>query len=666
VSSIEILSISLGNSIVRKVAAIWLNIRGKATDATLSELVDNQVSDSLTRRRLVRELERLVDTVADRLSSVVEAEFRNLPAAERAAAMLAVSETLNRADLTKENLLAADFDPITLYRQVRRSSGSVDRLALSEPAAVLYDLLLKEACTEVAEIASSFSTRNNDAVTELLRRETDLVQRVEQLLSTLPVQDTSDPVQVFESSYRRALVSRLDHLELVGVALPPSTRRLPLSATYTDLNVKLRDRAMPVQWALVESSRLVLCGEAGSGKTTLLSWLAITAAKESLTGPLTRWNDMLPFYLPMREINSRPLPTPREFPGYLIPELAAEDVSSNVERRLANGRALLLVDGIDELSQEDRRRASAWLAELVDIYPETRVVVTSRPAAIPINWLQEAGFVSCEILPLERDSIHNLVRQWFLAIDRESEVHQALQYSDTLLANIESNASLENLASSPLMCTLLCAVSYTHQRLPSRQSELYRTFCETLLDRRDQERGIPGSYLISRADTLALLGDLALWMLMADTSNISLRDMKMRIDRTLHALFHASLDTSEVVRYLLERSGMLREPAPGYIQFIHESLQAYLAAREVIENGDVAALAARAVDDRWHDVIVSAAGEARAMQADTLLRGLLHEIRIDLTHRTSLSNLATECLANVKRLDPDLRQELLAAIDRLS
>ena len=153
-------------------------------------------------------------------------------------------------------------------------------------------------------------------------------------------------------------------------------------------------------------------------------------------------------------------------------------------------------------------------------------------------------------------------------------------------------------------------------------------FCETLLERRDQERGIPGSYFISRADTLALLGDLALWMLTKDTSDIRIPDMRLRIKRTLHVLHHTALDTNEVVRYLLERSGMLREPAAGYIQFIHESLQAYLAAREVLENGDVSLLAEKANDVRWRDVIVSAAGEAQAQQADMLLRGLLLESRL--------------------------------------
>ena len=216
-SNMEIL---LGSSIIKQVAAVWLNIRGESTNATLSELaIDSQkVSDSLTRRRLNRELDRLVDTVADRLSTVVDTEFRDLPAVVKSTLRQCwlSPKLLSKADLSKESLLAADFDPMTLYQQIRRSSGGIDHLDLSESATNLYNLLLKEACTEIVQIASSLPTFSNDAISEVLRRETDLIQRVEQLLSTLPMQDASDPVQVFESSYRRALVSRLDHLELVG------------------------------------------------------------------------------------------------------------------------------------------------------------------------------------------------------------------------------------------------------------------------------------------------------------------------------------------------------------------------------------------------------------------------------------------------------------------
>ncbi|MFD0486407.1 NACHT domain-containing protein [Saccharopolyspora spinosporotrichia] len=50
-------------------------------------------------------------------------------------------------------------------------------------------------------------------------------------------------------------------------------------------------------------------------------------------------------------------------------------------RQLLAGRALLLVDGVDELTDGERPKVRRWLGRLLRSYPRTRIVVTSRPAA---------------------------------------------------------------------------------------------------------------------------------------------------------------------------------------------------------------------------------------------------------------------------------------------
>ncbi len=64
----------------------------------------------------------------------------------------------------------------------------------------------------------------------------------------------------------------------------------------------------------------------------------------------------------------------------------------------------------------------------------------------------------------------------------------------------------------------------------------------------------------------------------------------------------------DVCRYLLERSGLIREPTPDRVDFIHRTFQDYLAGRAAVRADDIGALIAHAHNDQWRNVIVMAAG----------------------------------------------------------
>src|SRR5262249_52760960 len=78
-----------------------------------------------------------------------------------------------------------------------------------------------------------------------------------------------------------------------------------------------------------------------------------------------------------------------------------------------------------------------------------------------------------------------------------------------------------------------------------------------------------------------------------------------------------------IVQYLLERTGMLREPHPDLVQFVHRTFREYLAAKEVVDSGDLPHLVEHAHIDSWHDVVVMAVAPAPPAQRELLLRRLL-------------------------------------------
>ncbi|GAA2427739.1 hypothetical protein GCM10010388_14050 [Streptomyces mauvecolor] len=114
----------------------------------------------------------------------------------------------------------------------------------------------------------------------------------------------------------------------------------------------------------------------------------------------------------------------------------------------------------------------------------------------------------------------------------------------------------------------------------------------------------------------------------------------------------------QVFAHLLIRSGLLREPMPGAVGFVHRTFQDYLGAKAAVEERDFGVLVRNAHDDTWDDVVRMAVGHARVVERARLLRQLMR--RADhaprLRHRLVL--LAAACLEHAPELDPAVRADV--------
>ena len=191
-------------------------------------------------------------------------------------------------------------------------------------------------------------------------------------------------VDDFAADYRRTVVNKLDRMELLGVTLADANRRYPLSIAYIDLTVRKRasredsrlvirsgpEAGDPLAEAgglspeslLSRTRRALIIGNAGSGKTTLLQWLAVRSALRDFGSSLTGWNDTVPFFIPLRRYVNRTLPTPEEFPLAVGRNVAHEMPGGWVHGLLRDGRALVLLDGVDEMPDGQREHVRSWLA----------------------------------------------------------------------------------------------------------------------------------------------------------------------------------------------------------------------------------------------------------------------------------------------------------------
>ncbi|MEV4880879.1 NACHT domain-containing protein [Streptomyces cyaneofuscatus] len=225
-------------------------------------------------------------------------------------------------------------------------------------------------------------------------------------------------------AYRRTKIFGLDELSRHDSEWDLDTAYLSLEAQEQDRAARHRgvtEAAPPplpqrIDALLTDRPRVLLRGEAGAGKTTLLWWLAAHASARTLDDALAPLNGLVPFVVPLRTLRARggTFPGPAELSGAagLVVDAAPKGWAGRV---LESGRALLLVDGLDEVPPEDREQAHAWLSQLLARYPETRCVATVRPLAVEPDWLRSEGFAELLLLPMRNEDIQAFVASWHRA-----------------------------------------------------------------------------------------------------------------------------------------------------------------------------------------------------------------------------------------------------------
>ncbi|WP_449346734.1 NACHT domain-containing protein [Streptomyces xanthochromogenes] len=609
------------------------------------------------------------DRLAKVLGHRLDEAYGTLPEHERTAAVDAVRDGFAAAGaLDADRLFALGLAPDRLATEVRRPHPG--------PGEALYEELLALCCAHVLEQLTahpSFAARAAVEQTRAAGSARELIEDVRDRVGPRP----EAAALAFEEKYARYVAQAHGRLELFGLTLGRSASEWPLDTAYISLTVSGEPRqamglpdtgaaTVSVEQALAGTDRLLLRGPAGSGKSTLVQWLALNAARRTFGPELGDWNRCVPFVLRLRAFTAaESLPMPEDFlrsagvpyappPGW-------------TEALLSEGRALVLVDGVDEVPMRLRARTETWLKSLVTAFPKARYVVTTRPSAVSEDWLAGRGFVAHSLLPMEREDVRAFVAHWHgsvrLGCPSPEERARLDAYEASLLSAVTSRRDLGRLATNPLMCALLCALNRDRRmQLPRARKELYDAALDMLLVRRDTEREITGveGVTLTRDEQTALLQRLAYWLIRNGLAETDRGEAVWMVTEWLAAMPQVTGEPDQVFAHLLIRSGLLREPVPGSVGFVHRTFQDYLGAKAAVEDRDFGVLVRNAHDDTWDDVVRMAVGHARVDERARLLRQLLR--RADhaprLRHRLVL--LAAACLEHAPELDPAVRGDVEA------
>lgn len=507
------------------------------------------------------------------------------------------------------------------HRRRRAQSRVLDALVSRGSAEVPADLL-----REVERLVRDWAA---DSFTDAYVAMEAFEIRCAQEHDLVVARESGDPERVLaalESELRRKTVEQFGSLELRGIQTSHRVWQ-KLDEVYVPLHLEplaevsqmedgkaltlLARERVPVSKILAEHPHVLIVGAPGSGKSTLVAYLASRIATGQLSEELG-WRDQpIPLVLTVRALQNYTL-ADRSIAQHLKCDIGL------VTRALERQNAFLLVDGLDEASEENRTKLIESLTLFVRRYPRIRIAATSRPAGSPGEIERRlTKFKPFRLTDLDRQEVDEFIDKWCLAAEQSirKDLVEAKKEADNaagdLKRRLSESYSVQRIATNPLLVAILCVVHrFLGRTIPEHRVTLYEKCTDALLyewDRAKFDEGAAIGFLDARAKRRLLMG-IARKVHDGHLAEIPEREVIDHFSNLMPDIGRPAKDAKRIVEEIRDRSGLLVEKRPGFFSFSHLTFQEYLCALDYVQTRDLATLVSKYQDPWWQEVIALAAG----------------------------------------------------------
>ncbi len=354
---------------------------------------------------------------------------------------------------------------------------------------------------------------------------------------------------------------------------------------------------------LAAGSRLIVLGDPGAGKTTLTRWIATAYLLRLTQDPGWREvpdistlpdRDWLPIIVRCRDLDPKCLAgTLDDILDHTLrkAELSPDEAGAlkNVLReRLHAGKALLLLDGLDEINDPGARaRFCSQLEQIAVAYPDAPILATSRIVGYrEMGYRLGRGFEHLTLADLAHEEKDDFARRWCALIELPERREAA---AADMIHDIHSSERIERLTGNPMLLTTLALVKRKVVKLPSRRADLYNEAVQVMLHwRREVDAPLDPYEAIPQLEYLAYaMCDRGVQRLRREEVLDLLRQMREE-SPNLYAVKARSPE--DFLRRVESRTALLMETGrvkyagaeePVY-EFRHLTFQEYLAARALV------------------------------------------------------------------------------------
>ncbi|MDA8747809.1 NACHT domain-containing protein [Litoreibacter sp.] len=651
----------------------WLNA-GKLSDDIFDELEDyigRRLNHDKNKKTLTREILSHAQNIADNMhvgfmATEFEDEKNSLPSIVSAVSTYFMSNSLEELIVNSNaspNRLAAMVLDGTKYHTAGFSKNELElhkfvvRVASREAAALCVEiegldvLLLKAVREDVGNVS----------------------RQISRIFESIGSRDNEKIVggHYFEAQYQNEISLFCQKVQLVGFRVEHKYSNYSLDSSYVRLSLrgaKGKTEDTSIAEIMHSNDRVLILGSGGSGKTTLSRWLAGQTARSIGLGAEGYLADHIPFVVQLRNFDLAKSDV-EAFVEPFASVLMAYKRKMFVSETMREGKALLVLDGVDEVTADQRALVFDLVAKISRSFPKVKIVVTARQEAIDPDWLEQLDFKSFEICTLNHDQNRLLIARWFESVSEnlvtDLEKESLERFRHRLINEFEGSPSLRRLMSTPLLCAMICSqVCEENGYIPKNRAELFGKAIGAMVETRDRRRFALSGHeheVIPSSDLMTILSSIAFDTLSAGRLIFSSNEIRRIAQSTLNRmpLLRKDVNLDGLTRQIVERSGVIIRIGVANYSFSHKSVQEYLCAKYASDQGYAGTIVGRLESDQWRSVVAFSCGISNAAMTKEVLEALCKVANSDLR----MKFLLLECYEASNVVDEDTEQRIRAQLD---
>lgn len=352
---------------------------------------------------------------------------------------------------------------------------------------------------------------------------------------------------------------------------------------------------------------LYILGKPGAGKTTFLKRIAVGAARSEI--------EKIPIFITLKDWAK----SEETLFDHIVKQFKIckfPDATPLIEYILEMGQAIILLDGLDEVPQQDKTREKIIdeIKEFTTEYKDNQFLLTCRIAATDYTF---QNFTYLRMAEFKPEQIACYIDNWFKGKSAEKRD----KFKDALFN--QKNQRFLQMASQPLLLSLLCLNFNETMTFSESRTDIYEEAIGVLMDKWSAFKDVQHEevFPLTKGRKMQMFSELAYknftktnFSKDENFDRFQLRNLAEQISEFLSRIPGSpnkiDIDGEKIIKNIEANSSILIERYKNIYSFGHLSFQEYFAARYFKEKEvrlRQLLTPENIISDHWREVILNTA-----------------------------------------------------------